>query len=621
MALKNCWEIKKCGREKGGAREVELGSCPACPDRGHSCWIIAGTLCGGEIQGTFAQRDMDCLKCEVYKLYNIRTGTERERLIDEYKHELAKYLNGDVDSFTGKTNQEALAVAAGEFEEKLEAQLQARTQELLAINRQLQEEIKERKRAEKTIRHMAHYDALTNLPNRVMLEDRLKAEISRAGRGNDSLAVFFIDLDRFKTINDTQGHPVGDLLLQSVAERLRKCMREYDVLARFGGDEFVAVLPKIHNPQHISMLAKRIIEALKTPFTLNFQKIYVTTSIGIAVYPGDAEDHDTLVKQADIAMSRAKDLGRDNFQFYEPEMNRKLMEFAKLESALAEALERRELRLEYQPQIDISNHELIGVEALIRWDHPEHGLVPPMDFIPMAEETGLIIPIGEWVVRTACRQNVAWQDAGYPPVRIAVNLSARQFRQKILQEMVIDVLDETGLEPRWLDLEITESQIVKDTATAVTALRDLRARGVNVSLDDFGEDPAGERGQDRSQLHKESAHERMRRGNCTSDNLAGPQLETEGHCRRRRDRGSAQTVEPPQLRYVSGVSVQPAGQTRDHGRCAFKHQRGKANPVVARGAVCGPRYAGHQLSGARASASEDRIQSRRWRREQLDSSS
>ena len=448
--------------------------------------MISGTLCGGQVQGTFAQKEMNCLKCEVYKRYNLRTGMDKGQLIKEYRSELAEYIDGDVEGLAGQTNEEALELLTAGMEATLEEQIQARTHELLVINRQLKEEIEERKRAEKTIRHMAYYDTLTELPNRVMLEERLKAEISRAERGGESFAVLFVDLDRFKTINDTLGHGAGDLLLKSVAQRLRKCLRQYDVLSRFGGDEFVILLPRITNPKHVSMVARRIVETLKIPFKLESRKLYITLSIGIAHYPQDSKDHGTLLKYADIAMYKAKDLGRNNFQFYEPAMNVRLMQFAKLEGSLAEALDREELRLEYQPQIDINNGNLSGVEALIRWDHPEFGLVSPADFIPLAEETGLIIPIGEWVLRTACSQNVAWQQAGYRAVRMAVNLSARQFRQKTLQEMVVRILDDTGLDPQWLDLEITESEIMQDTANAVAVLRDLRGRGVNISLDDFG---------------------------------------------------------------------------------------------------------------------------------------
>ena len=486
MKLKNCWEIKQCGREKGGRLEAKLGSCPACPTRGHSCWMVSGTLCGGEVQGTFAQKEMNCLKCSVYQLYNLHTGTQRKQLMNAYKPELAKYVNGAVGIFEGKTSDEELALAAGGLSGHLEAQVQVRTRELLAINKQLKDEIKDRKRAERTILRMAYYDSLTHLPNRVLLKERLKAEISRAQRDKHSLAVFFLDLDQFKTVNDTMGHSVGDALLRSVSLCLQKCLRPYDVLSRFGGDEFVVVMPKVENPNHIVGLAERMIEAVKVPITLNSRKIYTTLSIGIAVCPGDSKDHDTLLKYADIAMYRAKDLGRNNYQFFEPEMNRKLVQFTKLAGSLAEALDREQLRLEYQPQIDIYTRELIGLEALIRWDHPEYGIISPMDFIPLAEDTGMIVPIGEWVIRTACRQNMAWQEAGYAPVRIAINLSAKQLHQKTLQEKILNVLNETGLAPNWLDLEVTESEIMKDTATAVSTLRTLRAHGVNVSLDDFG---------------------------------------------------------------------------------------------------------------------------------------
>lgn len=368
----------------------------------------------------------------------------------------------------------------------LEQRLKEQSRILHEKNVQLVNEIRERKKAEEAIKQMAYYDVLTKLPNRALLEDHLKQEINRTERDGKLLGILFIDLDHFKTINDTLGHTVGDQLLQAVAARLQQCLRKYDIIARFGGDEFIAVLSKATDSTQIASLTQRIIEALKIPFELASQKLYITSSIGIALYPLDGSDVVTLLKHADTAMYRVKELGRNSFQFYEPEMNKRVTEFKQKGTALCEALERSEFFLEYQPRVDIISQRLYGVEALIRWRHPEWGVIYPNEFIPIAEDIGVILPIGEWILKTACEQTIQWQKAGFHPVRMAVNLSVRQFRQHTLQQLILQILKESGLEPKWLELELTESDILKDTANTVATLRNLNQQGVSIALDDFG---------------------------------------------------------------------------------------------------------------------------------------
>lgn len=486
MTLLRCWEIKKCGREKGGINEASLGSCPAYPDRGHSCWMVTGTLCGGKTQGTFAQKELNCLRCEVYQRYNLRSGQDKHLLATQCVLELAQYLNGRFDPLRGCTPEKRLEAISESLNATLEEHIQARIHELMEANERLRKEIKVRKNKERQIRYLAYHDSLTDLPNRIMLEERLAEEISRTQREQQNLAVLFINLDRFKTINDTLGHSMGDKLLKAVGKRLRRKLRKFDLVSRLAGDEFVVVLSGVNKPQHVAPLAERLLDGLKIPFHIERRRLYITASMGIAVDPGDGKDAPTLLKNADCAMHRAKDLGKNGHHFCEPEMGKRAAEQGRLETALPEALERGQFFLEYQPQLDLRTNTVVGMEALVRWRHPELGIIPPLNFIPLAEETGLIVPIGEWVLRTACVQNKAWQNAGYAPVRVAVNLSARQFRQQILAELVARVLKETRLDPERLELEITESAIINDATNTIAQLKTLSENGVKVSLDDFG---------------------------------------------------------------------------------------------------------------------------------------
>ena len=348
------------------------------------------------------------------------------------------------------------------------------------------EDITERKHAEERMLHLAHYDALTSLPNRVLCYDRLKQALAQARRNSWSVAVMFVDLDRFKNVNDTLGHAIGDTLLQQASERLSRCIRSGDTVGRYGGDEFIVILSNLDGAQDTTVVARKITEAFAAPFTLNGSQAYVTASIGIALYPGDSGDQDELVRDADTAMYRAKELGRNNFQFYRASMNERARDKLALENDLRGALERHEFRLFYQPKVSLGSGEITGFEALIRWQHPERGLVSPLEFVPLLEETGLIVPAGEWVIRAACAQIRAWRDAGIQPAPVAVNLSARQFQSPDLGTVIVAMLDEFKLEPKMLELEITESSLMHNTEEAVLTLKNLEALGLRISIDDFG---------------------------------------------------------------------------------------------------------------------------------------
>ena len=348
------------------------------------------------------------------------------------------------------------------------------------------EDITERKRAEDEIQALAYLDTLTGLPNRILLQDRLSEALIRAEREACLVGVLFLDLDRFKPINDTLGHAVGDLLLKSVADRLRKCVRKSDTVARLGGDEFVVVLPSVQHELDTTLVAREVLERLAQPFGIEGRDIYSGASIGIAVYPLDGRDAGTLLRNADMAMYAAKDRGRNTYQFYTDEMNRRALERLDLETSLRQALERQEFFLEYQPQVDMALGRIAGVEALLRWRHPRQGLIPTGRFIPIAEETGLILALGEWVLRAACLQGRAWQDAGLPPLRIAVNLSGRQFKQPGFVDLVGRVLGETGMPPELLELELTESMIMEDGDKTVKRLMALKGMGLHLAIDDFG---------------------------------------------------------------------------------------------------------------------------------------
>lgn len=339
---------------------------------------------------------------------------------------------------------------------------------------------------QKMLDHLAYHDSLTGLPNRLMFSHRLTQSLARARKRGTSVAVMFMDLDRFKLINDTLGHNLGDMLLEQVADRLTDTLRGVGTIARMGGDEFTAVLTGVKSAEDANDAARKALDAVSKPFILDGREMYITVSIGIALYPVHGENAEMLVRNADAAMYKAKEYGKNTYYLYTDSINAAAMHKMILEAELRGALEREELAVYYQPVVRLGTREIIGTEALVRWQHPRLGLVPPNRFIPLAEETGLIVPIGEWVLRTACAQNKVWQDAGYSPLGVAVNISARQLQQGDLIATVKEVLDQTGLEPRWLELELTEGSLVQNVDVATAVLRQLKQIGVHVSIDDFG---------------------------------------------------------------------------------------------------------------------------------------
>jgi diguanylate cyclase (GGDEF)-like protein/PAS domain S-box-containing protein len=350
-----------------------------------------------------------------------------------------------------------------------------------------QEDITLRKQTEETIRRMAYLDPLTGLPNRHFFHELLQKGLAQAQRHKHQMAVLFLDLDRFKVVNDTLGHFVGDQLLRAVALRLKECCRrEGETVARWGGDEFIILVPEITSVQETVRMARIIIESFAAVFNLSGQQLTISTSIGISIFPDDGLDADSLIKKADMAMYQAKEEGRNRYRLFTPAMNSRANERMELENALRLALEREELVLYYQPRVNLETDRITSLEALARWHHPEFGMVPPAQFIPLAEETGLIGPLGEWVLRTACAQNKAWQDEGYAPVRVAVNFSIRQFHQLRLAEMVGNVLAETGLDPCWLELEVKENIMLEDEETITDTFQQLSDLGVHISIDNFG---------------------------------------------------------------------------------------------------------------------------------------
>jgi diguanylate cyclase (GGDEF)-like protein/PAS domain S-box-containing protein len=348
-------------------------------------------------------------------------------------------------------------------------------------------DITARKLTEQRVYHVAQHDVLTGLPNRSLLQDRLGQAVAYATRSGNPVWVMMIDLDRFKFVNDSMGHKAGDVLLVTVAARLRSSLRDTDTVARLSGDEFVVILSEHAGEEPLTRdIVQRVMDAVASPVMLGTKEFFVTCSIGVAVYPSEGTTADNLIEHADIAMYRAKKVGRNNFQFYTPAMNEESLERVRIESALRNALERDEFVLYYQPQVDLASGEIVGMEALIRWKHPELGMVPPVRFVGVAEETGLIVPIGAWVMRTAAAQNKAWHDAGLGKLRVAVNLSARQFGDPDLIGGIETVLADTGLEPGCLELELTESLFMSEVTPAVDLLHRMKALGVNLSIDDFG---------------------------------------------------------------------------------------------------------------------------------------
>ncbi len=347
-------------------------------------------------------------------------------------------------------------------------------------------DVSDAKARQDEVARQANHDSLTGLPNRNLLWDRLGRACARAQRYGDFAAVAFLDLDNFKLVNDSLGHSVGDQLLQAVAARLESSLRAMDTVARMGGDEFVLVLSDHKSARSVSGELGRIVESFSQSFSVDGRDVFVTASVGVALYPQDAKDPESLMKNAELAMYRAKESGRNAYQLFTPEMQTDVTERLGIEAKLRRALDRGELSLHYQPQVDLRTNRIYGCEALLRWNQPDLGMISPAKFIPLAEETGLIVPIGEWVVRTACLQSKAWQNAGLPAVTVAINISARQFREKNLLQVVAKILGETGLDPAQIELEVTESVIMQDTQRVIAALQALRDMGLRLSVDDFG---------------------------------------------------------------------------------------------------------------------------------------
>lgn len=413
--------------------------------------------------------------------------SDREQVLALVLEKLAKFCATDFkEIYTqfAQNNYDCLELKNGKI---LECYFQAQQLQEQTIGQVWSfRDVTEHKKAQAMIQHQAFHDSLTNLPNRTLFDRELTRALERARDNHKMLAVMFLDLDRFKTINDTLGHAVGDLLLKSVVERLKHCVREQDLISRWGGDEFTLLLPEINCREDATAIANRILEVLKPSFDLEGHYLHVTSSIGIAVFPDDGKDVDTLLKNADSALYRVKEQGRNNYQHYTLTLNSQAYELLSLENNLHYALKKQEFTLYYQPVIEVATDKIVKIEALLRWQHPKLGLVSPDLFIPIAEENGLIIAIGEWVLETACAQNKTWQEMGLSPVIVAINLSTRQFRNYNLVATIAKILQQTGLNPRWLELEITETTTMQNTDTAKQILLNLNQMGVSLSMDDFG---------------------------------------------------------------------------------------------------------------------------------------
>ncbi|MGM0883326.1 MAG: EAL domain-containing protein [Bacillota bacterium] len=398
-----------------------------------------------------------------------------------FSYLLAAYIVKPVNRILRKVNE----IAKGNFGAQLSIdrkdELGMLSVQVNTMSRNLDNSTKELKEKNAEIEYQAYHDFLTGLPNLRYLTNQFNEELQRS----ETMAVIFVDLDRFKMINDMFGHTVGDFLLKSVANRIVEHTEENGTVARIGGDEFIVLIPN-YNRELSASKAQELLKVLAMPFVYMGNELFVTPSIGISLYPTDGDHADKLVKNSDIAMYRAKEQGRNTYQFYEPEMNDFIYKRAQLEQGLRKALELNEFTLLFQPQIDLNAGKIIGNEALIRWKHGVAGMISPADFIPLSEETGLIVPIGEWVLRKACEQNVAWQKAGFPPMRVSVNLSARQFQQMNLVENVTEILSETGLDPQYLELEITESIAMHNEEYVIAKLNALKTLGIRIAMDDFG---------------------------------------------------------------------------------------------------------------------------------------
>jgi diguanylate cyclase (GGDEF)-like protein len=369
---------------------------------------------------------------------------------------------------------------------QLEERVMQRTRELEIANSKLATSKEQAEAVAIRMQYHAHHDALTGLPNRILLDDRITTELAHARRNQGMVAVLFLDLDRFKIINDSLGHAVGDQLLRVIARRLGKCVREEDTVARLGGDEFMVLLPNISGSSDAGRIARKVIDCLVDPISCNGHQLHITTSVGISIYPYDGTDSETLIKHADISMYRAKELGRNKTVYFTAEMNAGARKQLALETNLRQAITRNELKLLYQPKIDISRNTIIGVEALLRWEHPSMGMISPVEFIPVAEDSGLIVPIGEWVLKTAFTQLKQWHLAGHSALTVAVNLSSVQLSQPGFEEVVENALQFADIDGCMAELEITENVAVENLEAEITILEKLKNLGISIAMDDFG---------------------------------------------------------------------------------------------------------------------------------------
>ena len=405
------------------------------------------------------------------------------RVIGEGRDELGNLIrdfNAMLDEIQMRDNE------LREHRLKLEERVARRTHELEIANAQLEKSKEQAESVASRMEYHAHHDALTGLPNRILLNDRIHSELAHARRQQTNTALLFLDLDRFKIINDSLGHAVGDQLLRVIARRLNNCVRDEDTVARLGGDEFMVLLPRISGSADAGRIARKIIDSLVDPIPCNGHELHITTSIGISIFPYDGNDAETLIKHADISMYRAKELGRNKAVYYTAEMNAGSRKQLAMETNLRKAVERNQLRLFYQPKIDITHNAIVGFEALLRWEHPTMGYISPLDFIPVAEDSGLIVPIGEWVLNTAFRQLRSWHDAGHSGLTMAVNLSSAQLSRPGFEDVVENALEASGLMAAMTELEVTENVAMENIESAVAVLEKLKCMGVSIAMDDFG---------------------------------------------------------------------------------------------------------------------------------------
>lgn len=422
-----------------------------------------------------AKKEQEILGYDILYLFEEPAqGAMKEKLkITKNENKVVEMLDEKLIRFDGTEVDVEILASPFIFENKPSVQL--------IIN-----DISKRKAAEHQLTHLAYHDSLTGLANRSMLENVLNQNIMMANRKNERFSVLFLDLDHFKMVNDTLGHPKGDLLLKAVAERLSTTIRKSDLVARLGGDEFVLILGGLYKTNSAGVIAEKIMKLFKKPFTINDHELFITTSLGISIYPDNGKDAATLLKNADIAMYVAKERGRNNYQFCTPELTERLQERAALENYLRHAINEKQLLLHYQPIVDIKTNKITGIEALLRWNHPNKGLLFPVDFIELAEESGLIVPFAEWVIRKVCQDNALWTKAGAPQLTLSINLSVRNLKEGNIVNVVEDILKETSVDGHYLEFEITESLIMQDVSLTVEILDKFKAMGIHVAIDDFG---------------------------------------------------------------------------------------------------------------------------------------